>query len=132
MFKTVGNPQNIIVGVLFGKHFNVLQRRFSFRNRSCLIKQNGGNIVSEFEPFRRTDKDTKLSALAGTGHNRSRRRKSERTGTGNNQHGDSGRKCKLKSRPCDKPRDKGNKRDQHDNRHKIAADNVSQFCNRSL
>ena len=85
-----------------------------------------------FKAFGRFDKNTQLRRFTRTDHNRDRRGKAQSARAGNHQHRNRVGKRKGKALPGNKPHDRGNKGNRHNDRHKHAADFIRQARNRGF
>ena len=81
-----GDPQQLFLpDALLAEH--TCHDGRSLGDCSGLIQNNRINTMSRFQGLRRLNQDTVICTLSGPDHNGRRRCKSQRTGAGNNQDG---------------------------------------------
>ncbi len=99
---------------------NVRHFRLARGDRSGLIKRDDLHFAGGFQCFAGLEEDAGLCAHAVPDHDGDRCCQAERTGAGNNEHGDRARQRKADGLPRDQPADHHNDGDADDGRNEDA------------
>ena len=110
----------------------IRHHRFSLCDRTCFVQDDALNIMCYLQRFAGFDQNTILRSFSGTNHDRHRRRKSQRTRTGDHQNADRTGKGKFKLSARGQPRDRCDQRDRHNDRNKNSCNLVGNLGDRSL
>ena len=113
---------------------NIRHDRFSLGDRSRLIQHDRIHPVHQFQTLRILDQYIMFRPFTDPDHDRCRRRQSQRTRAGNNQHRDGRQQSMSKSKVSayQHPHDKRDHRDPHHYRNKNSGNTVHQFLHGSF
>ena len=132
-FHTGCDTQDFVSGQLCQRH-DIGDFRLAFGNGAGLIQHDRVQPIGIFQVFGAFDQNTVFCSLAGPDHDRGRCRQAERAGTGNHHHGG---KVHQSPREITRikneiPGSKGNDRQAHHRRHKIAGHDIGEPLDRRL
>ena len=122
-----GEREHLVFREAGGRHHRD-EARLALGERAGLVDDDGVDLLHDLERLGALDQDACLGAAAGGHHDGDRRGEAERTGTGDDQHGDGVHQGIGQARlgAPEAPRERRHHRHRHHRRHEPRGDDVGE------